>query len=70
MVTATIIGPRTVQQLLDLVETIGPLDDDVLDGIDAIVPPGTNLYAPNKALPASLADKNDRRRLKPNFRAR
>jgi len=62
MVTATIVGPRTVQQLLDLVEATRPLSDDVLDRIDAVVPPGTDLYPPNKAMPASLVDKRDRRR--------
>jgi aryl-alcohol dehydrogenase-like predicted oxidoreductase len=70
MVTATIVGPRTAQQLLDLVDATGPLGDDVLDGIDAVVPPGTNLYPPNKAVPASLVDKNNRRRLPANFSAR
>ncbi|MET8629297.1 aldo/keto reductase [Kitasatospora sp. NPDC004669] len=44
-VTSVILGPRTMEQLdsalkgADLV-----LDDAVLDRIDAIVPPGTNLY--------------------------
>ena len=43
-VTSAIIGPRTMEQL----ETPARrgrrrLDDDVLDRIDEIVPPGTNL---------------------------
>jgi aryl-alcohol dehydrogenase-like predicted oxidoreductase len=70
MVTSTVVGPRTVQQLLDLVETTEPLGNEVLDGIDTIVPPGTNLYPPNKALPASLAEKSDRRRVRLNLRTR
>jgi hypothetical protein len=42
--TSAIIGPRTMEQLDDLlagVETV--LDDDVLDRIDAIVAPGTDV---------------------------
>lgn len=61
-VTATIVGPRTVEQLMGLVEATEPLADEVLDRIDAVVPPGTNLYPPNKAIPATLVDKTDRRR--------
>lgn len=43
-VSAALIGPRTMEQLDDLLagaETA--LDDDVLDRIDAIVPPGTDV---------------------------
>jgi len=43
-VTAAIIGPRTLEQLegqLDAADVT--LSDDVLDAIDEIVPPGTNL---------------------------
>jgi hypothetical protein len=43
-VTSAIIGPRTMNHLDDLlagVDTV--LDDDVLDRIDAIVPPGTDI---------------------------
>ncbi|MFI9009157.1 aldo/keto reductase [Actinosynnema sp. NPDC053489] len=45
-VTSAILGPRTVEQLDDLLagaDTV--LDDDVLDRIDAIVPPGTGVGA-------------------------
>ncbi|MFD0201668.1 MULTISPECIES: aldo/keto reductase [Saccharothrix] len=45
-ITSAIIGPRTMDQLDDLlagVDTV--LDDDVLDRIDAIVPPGTGVGA-------------------------
>jgi aryl-alcohol dehydrogenase-like predicted oxidoreductase len=46
-VTSAIIGPRTMEQLdATLSGAAVTLDDDVLDRIDAIVPPGTNL---NKA---------------------
>jgi aryl-alcohol dehydrogenase-like predicted oxidoreductase len=43
-VTSAIIGPRTPDQLDDLLAGAGTiLDDDVLDGIDAIVAPGTDV---------------------------
>jgi aryl-alcohol dehydrogenase-like predicted oxidoreductase len=48
-VTAAIIGPRTKEQLVDLVEAADlRLDRATLDAIDALVPPG------------SLVDENDR----------
>ncbi|KUH39182.1 MULTISPECIES: aldo/keto reductase [Streptomyces] len=63
-VTSVIVGPRTREQLdatlkgADLV-----LDDDVLDRIDAIVPPGTDLYrADGVWSPPSLTDPGLRRR--------
>ncbi|MEV5703817.1 aldo/keto reductase [Actinoallomurus sp. NPDC052274] len=43
-VTSAIIGPRTMEQLDDLIAGAAiTLDDGVLDRIDAIVPPGTDL---------------------------
>ena len=43
-VTAAIIGPKTPEQLTDLLAGDHVrLGQDVLDAIDAIVPPGTNL---------------------------
>jgi aryl-alcohol dehydrogenase-like predicted oxidoreductase len=63
-VTSAIIGPRTMEQLesqlgaADLV-----LDDDLLDQIDDVVPPGTNLNpADNGWLPPSTLDPALRRR--------
>lgn len=48
-VTSAIIGPRTMDQLLDLVSAADVrLDAATLDAIDAVVPPGT------------LVDENDR----------
>jgi aryl-alcohol dehydrogenase-like predicted oxidoreductase len=45
-VTSAIIGPRTMEQLEDqLAAHEVDLKDDVLDRIDEIVPPGTNLNA-------------------------
>ncbi|MEV0202213.1 aldo/keto reductase [Nonomuraea sp. NPDC050691] len=43
-ITSVIIGPRTAEQLDDLVAAAElRLDDDVLDRIDELVPPGTDL---------------------------
>jgi aryl-alcohol dehydrogenase-like predicted oxidoreductase len=63
-VTSPIIGPRTMEQMDSLIEASETrLSDDVLDQIDAIVPPGTDL---NKAdsgwTPPSVAQAALRRR--------
>ncbi len=67
-VTSAILGPRTMQQLDDLLagaEVV--LDDEILDRIDEVVAPGTDagpmgaLYAPPAVTQASL-----RRRLLPD----
>jgi aryl-alcohol dehydrogenase-like predicted oxidoreductase len=43
-VTAALLGPRTREQLSDLLDGAGVnLSEDVLDQIDAIVPPGTDV---------------------------
>jgi aryl-alcohol dehydrogenase-like predicted oxidoreductase len=43
-VTSAIIGPRTMEQLDDLLAGVDvTLTDDVLDRIDEIVPPGTDV---------------------------
>jgi aryl-alcohol dehydrogenase (NADP+) len=43
-ITAAIMGPRTVEQLVDtLAGASVELDDDVLDAIDAIVAPGSTV---------------------------
>ena len=63
-VTAAIIGPRTMEQLesaLGAVDVV--LDEDVLDGIDAVVPPGHNFDASDGGWTApALADAWRRRR--------
>ncbi|MEV7119389.1 aldo/keto reductase [Kitasatospora griseola] len=47
-VTSVIIGPRTVEQLTGLLKGASlVLDDTALDRIDAIVPPGTDVYHPD-----------------------
>jgi aryl-alcohol dehydrogenase-like predicted oxidoreductase len=63
-VTSVIIGPRTLEQL-DSLSTGASLvlDDEILDRIDEIVPPGTNIYHPDGAWrPPSLTDPAARRR--------
>lgn len=62
-VTSVIIGPRTLDQLhrtLDGSSLV--LDDDVLDRIDAIVPPGVDVIPEPGAGPPSLTDVKRRRR--------
>ena len=63
-VTSVIIGPRTMGQLDDAIKGAGlVLDDAILDRIDEIVPPGTNVYEPNGAWPVpALTDPARRRR--------
>ena len=63
-VTSAIIGPRTMEQLesqLDAPDVV--LSDEVLDRIDKIVPPGTNVVDRDAGyVPPSLADSSLRRR--------
>ena len=63
-VTAAIIGPRTIDQLTDLLAGASvTLEDDVLDRIDQIVPPGVNLNPSDAGFqPPVLADAAARRR--------
>src|SRR6516165_3804441 len=63
-VTSAIIGPRTMDQLTDLLAGASvTLDDDVLDGIDEIVPPGVTLNPADEGWqPSVLADPAARRR--------
>jgi aryl-alcohol dehydrogenase (NADP+) len=50
IVTSAIIGPRTMAQLDDLLaSTEVKLTDELLDRIDAIVPPGTDVRPPDTA---------------------
>jgi aryl-alcohol dehydrogenase-like predicted oxidoreductase len=70
-VTAVILGPRTMPQLeASLAGATLELDDDVLDRIDEIVPPGTDVYAPNAAFDVPwLSDPAQRRRRGPRAAA-
>ena len=64
-VTSVIIGPRTPEQLDDLLAGANVvLSDDLLDRIDEIVPPGSELNPDDNYLAASpaLADPRLRRR--------
>lgn len=63
-VTSAIIGPRTMEQLEATLKGAElALDDATLDRIDAIVPPGTDVYAPNALFPLpALTDVARRRR--------
>ena len=63
-VTAAIIGPRTMDQLLDQLPLADrPLDDDVLDRIDALVAPGETLNTRDTGWdPPALVDPALRRR--------
>jgi aryl-alcohol dehydrogenase-like predicted oxidoreductase len=64
-VTSVIIGPRTMEQLqASLKGAELELDDAVLDRIDEIVAPGTNVYHPDAAWsPPSLSADRRRRPL-------
>ncbi|TDE49923.1 aldo/keto reductase [Nonomuraea mesophila] len=63
-ITSVILGPRTMEQLDDLLKGSSlVLDDAVLDRIDELVPPGTNVYHPvGLWSPAPLTDPALRRR--------
>jgi aryl-alcohol dehydrogenase-like predicted oxidoreductase len=67
-VTAAIIGPRTMDQLTDLLAAAKlALDDDVLDRIDRVVPPGTNLNRADGGYdPPSITSAALRRRPMPD----
>jgi aryl-alcohol dehydrogenase-like predicted oxidoreductase len=64
-VTSAILGPRTMDQLDDLLAGAQvALTDDVLDQIDQIVPPGIDIGTPDAAnyVPPSLSQSTLRRR--------
>jgi aryl-alcohol dehydrogenase-like predicted oxidoreductase len=67
-VTSAIVGPRTMEHLEALLKSAPlTLDDAVLDRIDEIVAPGTNLYEPNAPFPPPvLVDPALRRRPLPD----
>ncbi|HLX77341.1 MAG TPA: aldo/keto reductase [Acidimicrobiales bacterium] len=66
-VTSPIIGPRTMDQLTSLIPTGQiALSGDLLDQIDKIVPPGTNLNVADAGwTPPALSDLSRRRRTAP-----
>ncbi|HEX4681006.1 MAG TPA: aldo/keto reductase [Gaiellaceae bacterium] len=63
-VTAAIVGPRTLEQLEGQLGAVDvQLSDEILDAIDEIVPPGTNLNAADAGWrPPWLDDPRARRR--------
>ena len=62
-VTSTIIGPRTHEQLDDLLACADlVLDEDALDAIDALLPPGTNINPTDPSSEPSGMAKDKRRR--------
>ncbi len=63
-VTAPIIGPRTMEHLESQLPALEMrLSTDVLDRIDEIVPPGTDLNATDVGwVPAAIEDASLRRR--------
>ena len=70
-VTSALIGPRTMEHLDDLLAGIDvTLSDEILDRIDEIVPPGTDVGTPDQSayLPPALQHP-DLRRLPASERA-
>jgi hypothetical protein len=63
-VTSAIIGPHTMEQLDDLLAGADvTLTDDILDQLDEIVPPGTDVGPLDQAyLPPALLNASLRRR--------
>ncbi len=63
-VTSAIIGPRTMEHLDSQLAAAGvTLAPEILDAIDEIVPPGTNLNRPDQGWePPALTDPGLRRR--------
>jgi aryl-alcohol dehydrogenase-like predicted oxidoreductase len=63
-VTSAIIGPRTMEQLTSLLKSYEiRLDGGILDRIDEIVPPGTNLNQSDRGYePPALTTPSLRRR--------
>jgi aryl-alcohol dehydrogenase-like predicted oxidoreductase len=62
-VTAAIIGPRTMEQLTDVLGSADVrLNDEVLDRIDELVPPGTTLNAADAGWESPSLRRSARRR--------
>ena len=66
-VTSAIIGPRTMEQLTDVLDGADTrLSDEVLDRIDELVPPGSNVNVADTGWePASLRRSQRRRPRRP-----
>lgn len=62
-VTSAIVGPRTMEQLEDLLAGADVrLDDDTLDAIDEVVPPGTTIDPADRGWDPPWMDRASRRR--------
>lgn len=64
-ITSVTIGPRAPEQLEDAIAAADlVLEDDLLDAVDAIVPPGTEVNPADTYLgtPPSLTESGQRRR--------
>jgi aryl-alcohol dehydrogenase-like predicted oxidoreductase len=62
-VTSAIIGPRTMEQMTDVLGSADVrLSDDVLDAIDKLVPPGTTLNAADAGWESPSLRRSARRR--------
>jgi aryl-alcohol dehydrogenase-like predicted oxidoreductase len=62
-ITSAIIGPRTMEQLDDLLAGAGlRLEAEVLDRVDDIVPPGTSIAGEDPWQPQALRRRHRRRR--------
>jgi aryl-alcohol dehydrogenase-like predicted oxidoreductase len=62
-VTSTIIGPRTMEQLEDLLAGAdAQLDDDILDAVDEVVPPGTTIDGADRGWEEPWMRAEERRR--------
>jgi aryl-alcohol dehydrogenase-like predicted oxidoreductase len=69
-VTSAIIGPRTMEQLDDLLASVDVrLTDEILDRIDEIVPPGTDVGTLDMAYRPPALQRPDLRRRPVNERA-
>jgi aryl-alcohol dehydrogenase-like predicted oxidoreductase len=62
-VTSVIIGPRTLEQLESALAAASiALDDETLDRLDEVVPPGTNVYSEGSWVAPWISDSSLRRR--------
>jgi hypothetical protein len=63
-VTRALVGPRTIEQLDGLLAGVDvALSDDIMDRIDQIVPPGTDVGTLDQAFrPPAIRDPGLRRR--------
>lgn len=61
-VSSVLLGPRTQDQLTSILDATVDLGDAALDRIDAIVPPGTNVYDPTSPAPPPWLTDPARRR--------